>query len=297
MTQKRLLLGKIYFQGNIVIKTGLHIGGSNESMQIGGVDLPIIRDSASNLPYIPGSSLKGKLRSTVEKVGTRSVNGKIEKLENNRNIGTFRNQVNIHCCEDFDLAITCDVCRIFGSSGDDRSKLVKKPKAENMPSALLVRDCLLDSSIITQQTEFTEVKTETGIDRKDMSANPRRVERVLPDSIFNFEMIYAVEIISKENKDIRFNAETVKKDLQNILAAMSIIEDEALGGYSSRGYGKIKFNFSSFFARSLDYYYTGDDEKNSTELQSESFDIKQARSYIDEIINFLKEASSSVLAY
>src|SRR3972149_1795819 len=109
----RLLIGKVYFKGNIILKTGLHIGGSQESMQIGGLDLPIIRNSGNNLPYIPGSSLKGKLRSTLEKFGERARDNRREKVSFNRNIGTFRNKLYIHCCEDVKYAITCDVCRIF----------------------------------------------------------------------------------------------------------------------------------------------------------------------------------------
>jgi CRISPR-associated protein Csm3 len=283
----RYLIGKVYFRGNIILKTGLHIGGLQESMQIGGVDLPIIRDSANNLPYIPGSSLKGKLRSTLEKFGDRVVKGQVEKLSSNRNIGTYRNPVYIHCCEDIKYAVTCDVCRIFGSSGDDRS-VPRGEKAENLPSVLFVRDCLLDASLIAVASNLTEVKVETGIDRTSMSANPRRVERVLPDNKFNYEMIFNVEALSLSAKDKpSFPEETLRKDLNNLLSCMEIIQSEGIGGYVSRGYGKIEFTFTEFCARSLEFF-KGNTEKITGKTSGE-FSIGEARSEVENIINFLKE--------
>lgn len=290
----RSLIGKVFFKGDIILKTGLHIGGSQESMQIGGLDSPVIKDSVTNLPYIPGSSLKGKLRSTLEKFGERRKDGKKEKLSFNRNIGTFRNNVFIHCCEDVRYALHCDVCRIFGSTGDDRS-MPRGEKAENLPSLLVVRDCLLDKSLITGSSQFLELKMETGIDRANMSANPRKIERVLPDNKFNFEMIYSVESIGlkKENKP-SFPEEDVSKDLNNILTCMEIIESEGIGGYSSRGYGKVEFAFKEFVVRSLDFY------KGNTEKQKGKsngvFSLDEARKEIDNIIEFLKEESKSVIA-
>jgi CRISPR-associated protein Csm3 len=290
---RKILLGKVFFRGNIVLKTGLHIGGSQESMQIGGLDLPIIRDSGNNLPYIPGSSLKGKLRSTLEKFGERFKDGKKEKLFFNRNIGTFRNKLFIHCCEDIKYAMHCDVCRIFGSSGDDRA-LPKGEKAENLPSSLFVRDSLLDESLIGISSQYTEAKVETGIDRANMAANPRRVERVLPDNKFNFEMVYSVEALAlREGDHLVFPEENLKKDINNILTCLEIIQSEGIGGYISRGYGKVEFSFSDFSGKSLDYF-KGDTDKQKGKLEGEC-SIKDARAQIDPIIGFLKEEAKNVI--
>jgi CRISPR-associated protein Csm3 len=290
---RKILLGKVFFRGNIVLKTGLHIGGSQESMQIGGLDLPIIRDSGNNLPYIPGSSLKGKLRSTLEKFGERFKDGKKEKLFFNRNIGTFRNKLFIHCCEDIKYAMHCDVCRIFGSSGDDRA-LPKGEKAENLPSSLFVRDSLLDESLIGISSQYTEAKVETGIDRANMAANPRRVERVLPDNKFNFEMVYSVEALAlREGDHLVFPEENLKKDINNILTCLEIIQSEGIGGYTSRGYGKVEFSFSEFSGKSLDYF-KGDTDKQKGKLEREC-SIKDARAQIDPIIGFLKEEAKNVI--
>ena len=291
---RKILLGKVFFKGNIILKTGLHIGGSQESMQIGGLDLPVIRDTSNNLPYIPGSSLKGKLRSTLEKFGERFKDGKKEKLSFNRNIGTFRNKLFIHCCEDIKYAMHCDVCRIFGSSGDDRA-MPRGEKAENFPSLLSVRDSLLDESLIGVSSQYTETKVETGIDRANMSANPRRVERVLPDKKFNFEMVYSVEALALREKDhLVFPEDNLKKDINNILTCLELVQSEGIGGYTSRGYGKVEFIFSDFSGKSLDYF-KGKTDKQLGKFDGE-FSINDARSQIEPIIGFLKEEAKSVIA-
>jgi CRISPR-associated protein Csm3 len=291
---QRRLIGKVVIKGKITLKTGLHIGGSQESMQIGGIDLPVIRDAGNNLPYIPGSSLKGKLRSTIEKFGRRiNKEGKGESLSANRNIGTFRNKLYIHCCEDVRYAVTCDVCRIFGSSGDDRA-MPRDQKAENWPALLTVRDALLDETLLGLTPQFTEVKVETGIDRTSMSANPRRVERVLPENRFNLEMVYSVEAVALAGKDhLVFQKNVVQSDLENLFTAMEIIQDEGLGGYTSRGYGKVEFTVTDFLARGLGYFGgKSDNEKGET---GSEISVAEARRGISEIIAFLEEEARHVI--
>src|SRR3989304_7996305 len=53
-------------KGTIVLKSGLHIGSGNMEMHIGGTDSPVIKHPHTLEPYIPGSSLKGKVRSLLE---------------------------------------------------------------------------------------------------------------------------------------------------------------------------------------------------------------------------------------
>jgi len=297
---QRVFLGKVFFRGKIILKTGMHIGGSQESMQIGGVDSPIIRDSGNNLPYIPGSSLKGKLRSTLEKFGKRIKEGKKEKLSSNRSIGTFRQKVFIHCCEDIQLALNCEVCRIFGATGDDREfqkgkKDRRGDKAGNLPALLMVRDSLLDDAFMHPSRLLTDVKTETGVDRSTMAANPRQVERLLPDTAFIFEMVYSVENITLAGKaKTDFSEANLKIDLDNILTCMEIIESEGIGGHTSRGYGKVNFVFTEFLGRSLDYF-KGKTEKEKGKSDG-GFSIQEAREKIDEIVKFLKEESGNAVS-
>lgn len=292
MAQK-LLLGKVFFRGGIVLKTGLHIGGSNESIQIGGLDLPVIKDSSTNLPYIPGSSLKGKLRSTLERFGERKKDGKMEKLTFNRNIGTFRNKLFIHCCEDAGFAMHCDVCRIFGSSGDDKA-MPRDQKAENLPSLLMVRDCLLDEALLGVSANFTEVKVETGLDRTTMAANPRRVERVMPENRFNFELVYTVEAISPSAKvALVFREKELEKDLNNLLTCLEIVQSEGLGGYVSRGYGKVAINFTEFTGKSLSFFKG--DKTQVVGHQKGEISIAETREKAKEIVSFFKEKAENAL--
>ena len=87
---------------------------------------------------------------------------------------------------------------------------------------------------------MTERKFENGIDRITAAANPRQIERVPKGAKFELEMVYTVE-----------NEEDAVKDFENLAIALAILEDDALGGHGSRGYGKVKFE--NFDLRYHDY--------------------------------------------
>ena len=70
--QQKPLLGKLQFKSVILVETGLHIGGGGENLNIGGLDKPIIRDPLTQYPYLPGTSIKGKLRSILERERCKS---------------------------------------------------------------------------------------------------------------------------------------------------------------------------------------------------------------------------------
>ncbi|RLF42113.1 MAG: type III-A CRISPR-associated RAMP protein Csm3, partial [Thermoplasmata archaeon] len=114
------LLGKVVIRGIIEAKTGLRIGGSTVGLDIGGVDNPVIKD-AKGKPYIPGSSLKGKMRSLLEKAEGKPLNS---------NMGGTR----IHVCENENEYQNCHVCKIFGVPGE---------KDFGRPTCLIVRDASL----------------------------------------------------------------------------------------------------------------------------------------------------------
>jgi len=216
MSTERPLLGKITISGKLECLTGLHIGASRENMEIGAIDLPVVRDPITREPYIPGSSLKGKMRSLLEKALT---------ISPNREIGR---DVKIHVCDDAGNAVNCLICRVFGSTGKDGGK--------NFPARLIVRDLkLTDESReklgeIDTGLQYTEWKFENAIDRITSAANPRQLERVPRGAEFTFELIYNVEETSQ-----------VDEDLKNLKLAMDLIEADSLGGHGSRGYGKVKF--------------------------------------------------------
>ena len=201
--------------GEIKVLTGLHIGGSKDTIEIGGNDNPILRDPITNEPYIPGSSLKGKMRSLLE--------WKLGKVSN-------QPKQDVHqWCKDRN----CPICRIFGTTDHN---------AELGPTRLVVRDALLSrhsrDRIYENGEILTENKYENSINRITARANPRPIERVVPGVTFEFEIIYRMF-------DMGNNGEKSDEDLfSNVKDALRMVEMDALGGAISRGSGKIEFGFT-----------------------------------------------------
>ncbi|MGB3205565.1 MAG: type III-A CRISPR-associated RAMP protein Csm3 [Crinalium sp.] len=273
-TTQKPLLGKIRISSTLLVETGLHIGGGAENLDIGGLDKPVIRDPLTRQPYLPGSSIKGKLRSILERLLNKPVNrpggSGTYRYESDDLESGFTEVAGQFIA--FEGARTCAVSRVFGSTGTNcwiKSSIVGeqelerlnnpprtiegeeyiKVKGRNAPARLIVRDCHLlpDSAKELQKIDtglyMTEWKFENGIDRITAAANPRQVERVPAGSQFQFEMVYTVE-----------NDDQVAEDLGNLAIAIAILEDDALGGHGSRGYGKIKFQNFELFYRSIDQY-------------------------------------------
>lgn len=232
-----LYLGSVFVTGEIECLTGLHIGGADDSLQIGGINKYVIKNPRDNKPYIPGSSLKGKMRSMLEKSC-----GKIAKRK--ASDGIYRYEA-----DTADEAINCEVSRLFGSTGTEGTAL-------NFPARLTVRD------LEVQAGYKLEKKSENTLDRLSAHANPRTNERVAKGSKFNLELKYDVEVILNEQKVILLGNATephtihkywqmVANDLNNILDSFLLIEASALGGNGSRGYGKVQFNEVKFDAKTV----------------------------------------------
>ncbi len=295
--QKRLL-GKLKVISELVIKTGIHIGGGGEKLEIGGLDKPVIRDPITLHPYLPGSSIKGKLRSILERLEAKPVNRK-------GGSGTYRyesddledgyTEIENTTPIKFMGARRCPVSRIFGSTGancwiktsivteqglesvnnspkprrdlegDEEFKLVR---GRNSPARLIVRDCHLVETSATELEDvdtglyMTEWKFENGLDRVTAAANPRQVERVPKGARFNFEMIYTVETESAEpnnSDEINQAFADANNDLRNLLRALLILEDDALGGHGSRGYGNVKFEMLQFVYHDYQNFVSSND--------------------------------------
>ncbi|MEW6665747.1 MAG: type III-A CRISPR-associated RAMP protein Csm3 [Thermodesulfobacteriota bacterium] len=234
----RKLIGKIEIRGELECLTGLHIGASKENMEIGALDSPVVRDPLTNEPYVPGSSLKGKLRSFLEKA--------TPELLPKRNGGTARNPIMRHECEDWEPrggnvgALHCPVCRLFGSTGPGEGN-------RNYPARLKVRDLHLtnvkDLAEMDTGLLYTEWKFENSIDRVTSAANPRNLERVPRGAKFDISIVYDVE-----------DPDTLEEDLKNLRLAVELLHDDALGGHGSRGYGRVKLGITQITARKIDYY-------------------------------------------
>lgn len=210
-------LANIIIKGKIECMTGLHIGGSKDKMEIGGVDAPVLRNPFTRMPYIPGSSLKGKMRHLLEySKGVVSEGAEPGEVSRNENI------VRLFGCESKvknpDVVLTRLIVR--DSYPDDETKTMWK----NLDSELL----------------YTEYKPENTIDRLTAGANPRFIERVVAGSKFDFEIIYGVYKLSETETGERIN-----EDLQNLLECLRLLEHSALGKSGSRGYGKIRMTVAA----------------------------------------------------
>lgn len=228
MDGSRRFLGKAIVKGNLTCETGMHIGASKDNMEIGAIDAPVVRDPVTREPYIPGSSLKGKLRMLLEKV--------LATIPNRR-IGS---DVKIHVCDDAHQAVNCEVCRMFGSTGKD--------EGGNFPSRLIIRDLHLTKesaeklSGIDTGLQYTEWKFENALDRVTSAANPRQIERVPRGAEFSLEFIYNVEEPSH-----------VQTDLKNLRLVLDLLQLDTLGGHGSRGYGKVRIQLNRIEALTVDY--------------------------------------------
>lgn len=226
------LLGKFILTAKISTVTGLHIGGSAAGLEIGAVDNPVIKDSLSDKPYIPGSSLKGKLRSLAEWYF-----GLIKKHPKHKNYQAYDCEELKQSCPDktssneyrrWQAAYT--VGRLFGAASDDNNvRLVSGP------SRLTVRDaCLTPESEqylqrVLGEGVFTEIKTENALDRVTSEANPRPIERVPAGAEFDLTLI--VDIYQADDLAL----------LRDLFTFLNLVEQSSLGGGGSRGSGQIKF--------------------------------------------------------
>ena len=207
--------------GQIRLITGLHIGAGNEEVHIGGIDNGVIKHPHTQQPYIPGSSLKGKLRSLLEwRAGL---------------VGESKGKpVSISLLE----TLTGDkkqhaevLIRLFGAAGDTKNDA----KAEEIGiTRLSFWDCSLNNEWKKQISDnnwlYTEAKSENTINRITGTADsPRQTERVPADTIFDFQL--GMKILSDSEYDF----------VETVLAGLKLLEIDGIGGSGSRGYGKIKF--------------------------------------------------------
>jgi CRISPR-associated protein Csm3 len=198
------LTGKLFISGKIIATTGLHVGGSKTALDIGAIDLSVIK-TAAGVPFIPGSSLKGKLRTLLA-----------------REYGSERVE------EDPE-----PIASLFGSAN--------RQGETGTASRLIVRDAFLDeddfrakreADLAELEMEYTESKWENTINRLTGTAeHPRQLERVPAGARFEFELVYNVLDDGQE-----------ETHLTALRKAMRLLEDDYLGGQGSRGYGRIRFD-------------------------------------------------------
>ena len=219
--------------GKIVCQSGLHIGDSTDGIDIGGSDGPIIRDAITGYPYIPGSSLKGKLRSLIE---LSDIPSSESVIANDGNVATDEN---------------CISTKLFGLTPNDIKKI---DTDKNYQTRIIVRDSQPTEKTIEMWNQYndlsggSELKWENTINRITSKATPRNIERVPKGSEFDFEIIFSVY---DENEF---------ENIIKLLESMKLLENNYLGGSGSRGSGQVKFSNINIVKRGLGYYTNDEDE-------------------------------------
>ena len=245
---------KLFISGTIKAVTGLSVGGSSIGLEIGGADKVVVRNPITNQPYIPGSSLKGKMRSLLEKLeGNMYIKikktdkaGQILEEHQFNNTNEIPQDILTHQGEEVKTIIeampckcgNCVICKVFGFSAKD----------EGMPARIIVRDSELVNSDVLDRSKntdmpFTEVKTEVVIDRITSAATPRQFERVPAGALFGLNLVCNIYEGDQET-DI----------LNKIFEGLCLVQDDYLGGSGTRGYGQIKVNIDSVKYKDQDCY-------------------------------------------
>lgn len=204
------MYGKILIEGKLEVVTGLHIGGSSSFAAIGAVDSPVVRNSRDNQPMIPGSSLKGKMRSLLARQRNQKISGNMDEDEEG-------------------------ILRLFGSAKNGNVRVGR----------LIFSDLFLAEQDSLESP--VEVKFENSINRLTAVANPRQLERVIPGTQFNLKLLYELKDTTDREKEKHAEyykgaeEEWILKDFQSLIDGMKLLELDYLGGSGTRGYGQVRF--------------------------------------------------------
>ena len=219
-----MTFAKIKFSAQIRLETGLHIGASNAFAAIGAIDSTVIKDPITNLPIIPGSSLKGKMRTLLAKVYNEKV---AEKPSDDSDI----------------------LSRLFGNSNDERFKMGR----------LIFRDAFLSNADELDSLgvrSYTEVKFENTIDRITAEAKPRQIERAIRNSTFDFELIY--EITDKNENQVEEDFKVIRDGLK--LLELDYLGGSGSRGYGKVAFENLKATtvFGNYDVKTLNELLTAE---------------------------------------
>ncbi|MCC6862235.1 MAG: type III-A CRISPR-associated RAMP protein Csm3 [Bryobacterales bacterium] len=240
-------IGKLILEGELHCETGLHVGAGKGSLEIGGSDNPVVKD-AFGRPYIPGSSLRGKIRSLLEQASGAAIPSELVYLSRRKG-----QEVRIHQSDRPDD----EICLIFGRNAGRMERVVGEAleSAQATPARLAVYDAPLDVDSITASMrenlddELTEVKSENAIDRITSQANPRTLERVPAGARFHVRLV--MDVLCDEDAPL----------FSRVVEGLRLLEDDALGGGGSRGSGRVRFAGLKLLWRPLAYYAGKGQEK------------------------------------
>ena len=250
------LYGRVLLRGSIRCLTGLHIGTRNDDPAVGGIDEAVLRDPLTLRPYIPGSALRGKLRSLSEQAEGRAPNWET-------------GGVHIHLCT---RPPACAVCRLFG---------VPSQLETARPARLIVRDVYLSEdsaqrlAALRTDLPFTEVRVEAAVDRRSAAATSREIELVPASAVFSdMELVLNVY----EHQDLT--------DFGTLVRALALLEDDYLGGGGSRGAGSVRCEQLAVIPRSVASY---GQPLPASPPQLEAASVRDLLERSDEVLAFLRE--------
>jgi CRISPR-associated protein Csm3 len=270
-TTKLGLIGKLLLDGELICETGLHIGAGKGSLDLGGADNPVVKD-AFGRPYVPGSSLRGRVRGLLEQSTGLVAPDQLVYLSRRRG-----QEVRIHQSDE----PGDEIGLLFGRN-PGRMERVSGEALEPVtvsPARLTAYDAPLDLDSITSQMrenlddELTEVKSENAIDRITAQSNARTLERVPAGA--KFRTRFVLDILCEADREL----------LATFIQGLRLLEDDALGGGGSRGSGRVRFANWKLVWRNKGYYAAGDAEKTLAEAASTS-DLQaaaRADGFIDQL--------------
>lgn len=200
--------------GKVLLLSGMRIGGSDELLDIGATDLTVIRHPVTRLPYLPGSSLKGRMRSQLELEFGLCTD---DKPFNGRQTTTPEQYL---------------VAAVFGPHFN--------PDHGLGPTRLLVRDGKLLSEDLQIETK-TEVTSKRGT---GIGTNPRKIERVPEGAVFELKLdLQVLDLDVKRKPELVFGSHRSEESLLGlVLAGLKAVELTGIGSGVSRGYGEVQFN-------------------------------------------------------
>jgi CRISPR-associated protein Csm3 len=208
-------------KGKIKLLTGLHIGAGDVELRIGGTDNPVIKHPVTNEPYIPGSSLKGKIRCLLE-----LKSGLLAEAQTEGRPLSAGDLKKFKSPEKEKEALR--ILKLFGTSGAEAGEKVGPTRA-SFSDCFITDECR--DKVKRGEMILTEIKAENSINRITGTAqHPRFTERVPAGVEFEFKVTLKV-----------FEGDEEYELEKLLLEGMKLLEMDALGGNGSRGYGRIKF--------------------------------------------------------
>ncbi|MCS6800679.1 MAG: type III-A CRISPR-associated RAMP protein Csm3 [Chloroflexota bacterium] len=210
------LYGRILVRAAVQLESGLHIGAGTNGA-IPGLEFTVVRDPLSGQPYLPGSSLRGKMRAETERL--------LGLLPNTSGRGGVQVYVPMSR-EEYDAN---PIGRLYGVPGT-------RAFAVDGAARLIVRDVFLapESAAALKRARtdlpYTEVKSEASVDRVTAEPAPRQIERLPAGArLAPLELVYSV-----------YSARDLA-DFGWVVRGLQLVEDSYLGGHGSRGSGKVRF--------------------------------------------------------